>query len=78
MELFNDDDEAISILTGILADDYELKNDKKAINDLISNYKKERLINRKKEIRGEYINALLSMEEYQQISENIDQKRDTI
>ena len=33
-----------------MADDYELKNDKKAIEDLINNYKKERLINRKKEI----------------------------
>ena len=43
-------EELISKITAIMADDYELKNDKKAIEDLINNYKKERLINRKKEI----------------------------
>lgn len=50
LEWFNDDEEIISILTGIMADDYEIKDDKKAILDLINNYKKEKLINRKKEI----------------------------
>ena len=50
LEIFNDNDEIISILTGIMADDYEIKNDKKAIEDLINNYKKEKLTNRKKEI----------------------------
>ena len=33
-----------------MADDYEIKNDKKAIEDLVNNYQKERLLNRKKEI----------------------------
>lgn len=50
LELFNDDEEAISILTAIMADDYELKNDKKAVEDLINNYEKEKLTNRKNEI----------------------------
>ena len=50
LEEFNDNEEIISLLTGIMADDYEIKNDKKAIEDLINNYKKERLMNRKKEI----------------------------
>lgn len=50
LEWFNDYEEIISILTGIMADDYEIKDDKKAILDLINNYKKEKLINRKKEI----------------------------
>ncbi len=50
LEIFNDDEEIISILTGIMADDYEIKDDKKAIEDLINNYKKEKLTNRKKEI----------------------------
>ncbi len=50
LEIFNDDEEIISILTGLMADDYEIKDDKKAIEDLINNYKKEKLTNRKKEI----------------------------
>lgn len=50
LEFFNDNEQIISILTGIMADDYEIKNDKKAIEDLINNYKKEKLTNRKKEI----------------------------
>lgn len=56
LEIFNDDEEIISILTEIMADDYEIKDDKKAIEDLINNYKKEKLIARKKEI----INSLNS------------------
>lgn len=50
LEIFNDNEEIISILTGIMADDYEIKDDKKAIEDLINNYKKEKLANRKREI----------------------------
>ena len=50
LEAFGDDEEIIGLLTGIMADDYEIKDDKKAIEDLINNYKKERLMNRKKEI----------------------------
>ncbi len=62
LESFNDDEEIISILTGIMADDYEIKDDKKAIEDLVNNYKKEKLTAKKKEI----INSLNS--------ENIDEK----
>ena len=43
LEIFNENEEIISILTGLMADDYEIKDDKKAIEDLINNYKKERL-----------------------------------
>lgn len=50
LEIFNDNEEIISILTGLMADDYEIKNDQKAIEDLIKNYKKEKLNNRKREI----------------------------
>lgn len=50
LEIFNDDEEIISILTGIMADDFEIKDDKKAIEDLVNNYKKEKLANRKREI----------------------------
>lgn len=50
LEIFNDNEEILSILTGIMAEDYEIKDDNKAIEDLINNYKKEKLTNRKKEI----------------------------
>ncbi len=50
LEIFNDNEEIISILTGLMADDYEIRDDKKAIEDLINNYKKEKLNNRKREI----------------------------
>ena len=50
------DEEVISIITGLMAYDYEIKDDKKAIEDLINNYKKEKLINRKKEII-DYLNT---------------------
>ncbi len=50
LEIFNDNENIISILTGIMAEDYEIKDDKKAIEDLINNYKKEKLTTRKKEI----------------------------
>lgn len=56
LEIFNGNEEIISILTGLMADDYEIKDDKKAIEDLINNYKKERLTNRKKEII-DYLNS---------------------
>ncbi len=50
LELFNDDEGIISIITGIMADDYELKNDQKAIEDLINNYQKEKIMHRRNEI----------------------------
>lgn len=50
LEKFNDDEETLSIITEIMADDYEIKNDKKAIEDLVKNYQKEKLLNRKKEL----------------------------
>ena len=50
LEIFGNDEEILSILTGLMADDYEIKDDEKAIRDLINNYKREKLINRKKEI----------------------------
>ena len=50
LEIFKDNEEIISILTGVMAYDYEIKDDKKAIEDLINSYKKEKLTSRKKEI----------------------------
>ena len=50
LDYFAENEEIISILTEIMADDYEIKDDKKAIEDLINSYKKEKLTSRKKEI----------------------------
>ena len=63
LESFGDDEEIIGLLTGIMADDYEIKDDKKAIEDLINNYKKERLMNRKKEIIEELNGSEISSQE---------------
>ena len=63
LEIFNDDEEIISILTGLMAYDYEIKDDKKAIEDLINNYKKEKLTNRKKEIIDYLNNENIDKEE---------------
>ena len=57
LETFNEDEEVISRLTEIMADDYEIKDDKKAIEDLLNNYQKERMQNRKKEIIDEMKDA---------------------
>ena len=50
LEFFEGNEEVISRITQIMAFDYEIKNDKKAIEDLIKNYQKERMQNRKKEL----------------------------
>ncbi len=46
-----------------MADDYEIKNDEKAVLDLINNYRKEKLINRKKEIINSLNGEELSSQE---------------
>ncbi len=63
LEKFTEDEEAISIITEIMADDYEIKNDKKAIEDLVKNYQKERLLARKKELLEELSNENLDSEQ---------------
>lgn len=50
LDLFQDNQNAISILTGIMADDYEIKEYKKMVDNIIKIYEKEKLIKRKNEI----------------------------
>ena len=71
LEKFNEDEEIISIITGIMADDYEIKNDKKAIEDLIKNYQKERLLNRKKEIINSLNNVNLGFHESESLEKEL-------
>ena len=47
---FEGNETVISRITEIMAFDYEIKDDKKAIEDLIKSYQKERMLNRKKEL----------------------------
>ena len=50
LEHLENDEQLISRITEIMADDYEIKDDNKAIDDLINNYQKEKLKDRKQEI----------------------------
>ena len=71
LEKFNDDEEIISIITEIMADDYEIKNDKKAIEDLVRNYQKERLLGRKKELVEELSDESLNAEEMKALEKEL-------
>ena len=71
LEKFNDDEEIISIITEIMADDYEIKNDKKAIEDLVRNYQKERMLGRKKELVEELSDESLNGEEIKALEKEL-------
>ena len=71
LEQFNEDQEIISILTGIMAYDYEIKDDKKAIEDLIKNYKKEKISTRKKEIINSLSDSNISKEEASKLEKEL-------
>jgi DNA primase len=71
LELFNDDEQAISILTAIMADDYELKNDKKAVEDLVNNFEKEKLTNRRNEIINILNESNLSLNDSNKLEEEL-------
>ena len=47
---FNQDEEVLSRITEIMSDDYQIKDDKKAVENIINMYNKEKLTNRKLEI----------------------------
>lgn len=68
---FNEDDEAMSRLTEVMAEEYQIKDDNKAIRNAINTYKIEKLDNRKMELleRGQEPN--LSPEEKVRIFEEI-------
>ena len=54
-----------------MADDYEIKDDKKAIEDLVKNYQNEKLINRKKEIINSLNNAELGTQEVKDLEKEL-------
>lgn len=50
LNYFNDDEEITSHLTMLMADDYQIVDVDKCIDDIINSYNKERLLNRRNEI----------------------------
>ena len=42
VDMFADDEQVVNALTGIMADDYEIEDNKKALEDVINNYQKEK------------------------------------
>ena len=50
VDMFADDEQVVNALTGIMADDYEIEDNKKALDDVINNYQKEKLMARRNEI----------------------------
>ena len=68
---FADDEEAMSRLTEVMADEYQIKNDDKAIRNAINTYKIEKLDNRKQELLQKQEDPRLTKEEQMAIIEEI-------
>ena len=58
-----EDEETINHLTMLMADDYEITDVNKCIDDIINSYNKDRLINRRNEILQLIDNEKLTKEE---------------
>lgn len=63
LSFFADDEETTSRLTEIMADEYQIKDDEKAIKDVINTYKKEKLSSIKNELIEKQKQPGLSQEE---------------
>lgn len=68
---FMHDEEVISRLTEIMAEEYEIKNDEKAIRNIINTYKIEKLDTRKMELLEQQQQQNLTKEEKEKIIEEI-------
>ena len=71
LNFFVEDEEVMSRLTEVMAEEYQIKNDDKAIKNLINTYKIERLDNRKMELIEKQQKPGLSKEEEKKIIEEI-------
>jgi len=71
LNYFSEDEEAISRLTEVMADEYQTKNDEKTIKSAINTYKIEKLDNRKAELIEKQQTPNLSKEEQEKIIEEI-------
>ena len=68
---FCDDEEALSRLTEVMADEYKIENDEKAIKNVINTYKIEKLDNRKQELIEKQQTPGISEEEQIKIIQEI-------
>ena len=50
LDSFNQDEEVLSRITEIMSEDYQIKDDQKAVETIINMYRKEKLANKKLEI----------------------------
>jgi len=62
LDNFNQDEEVLSRITEIMSEDYQIKDDQKAVEGIINIYKKEKLTNRKLEII-KMLNDAMNIEE---------------
>lgn len=73
LSFFSDDEETTSRLTEIMAEEYQVKNDEKAIKDVINTYKKEKLSSIKSELIERQKMPGLSKEEKAEIINQINE-----
>jgi len=71
LNIFSEDEEAMSRLTEVMAEEYQTKDDEKAIKNAINTYKREKLSARKFELIEIQKNPELSQEEIRKIDEEI-------
>jgi len=71
LNYFNEDEEAMSRLTEVMADEYQIKNDGKAIKNAINTYKIEKLDSRKMELIEKQQTPGLSKDEEIEIIQEI-------
>ena len=72
IDLF-EDEELINHITYIMAYDFDMSNEEKAIDDIINTYKKEKLIEEKNEILINLENQNLSKEEISSLEKNLNE-----
>lgn len=71
VDMFADDEQVVNALTGIMADDYEIEDNKKALEDVINNYQKEKLMARRNEIIQSLNNANLDKEKANELEKEL-------
>lgn len=71
LNYFIEDEQAMSRITEIMAEDYQIKNDEKTIANIINTYKIEKLDNRKVELLEKEQEQGISQEEKEKIIEEI-------
>lgn len=71
VDMFADNEQVVNALTGIMADDYEIEDNKKALDDVINNYQKEKLMARRNEIIQSLNNANLDKEKANELEKEL-------